>query len=155
MGAEPTDAREMQDHELNEVLETHAAEELDGLSIHNQRLARIQEYEEAAVSRSDPFAAVIGMGNAHLQRVFEHLGAAILDELDGRTHTVEELRELGPEIRLLVKLRNSIETDIAVQPPDAGQQAAAFPHRQKGKGLDTQLATSKRDLLPKRWMAND
>ena len=95
------------------------------------------------------------MGNAYLQRVFEHLGAAILDELDSRAHTVEELRELGPEIRLLVKLRNSIETDLSVQPPDAGQQAAAFPHSMKGKGLDTKVATGKRDLLRKRWMAND
>ena len=87
MEAEPTDAREMRDHELNEALEAHAAEELDGLSIQNQRLARVQEYEEAALARSDPFAAVIGMGNAYLQRVFEHLGAAILDELDSRrTH---------------------------------------------------------------------
>jgi hypothetical protein len=155
MQAEPTDAREMRDDELNEALEAHATEELDGLSIQNQRLARVQEYEEAAVSRSDPFAAVIGMGNAYLQRVFEHLGAAILDELDSRAHTVDELREFGPEIRLLVKLRNSIETDLAVQPPDAGQQAAAFPHSRKGKGLDTKVATGKRDLLPKRWMAND
>ena len=123
----------MRDDELNEALEAHAAEELDGLSIQNQRLARIQEYEEAAVSRSDPFAAVIGMGNAYLQRVFEHLGAAVLDELDSRPHTVEELREFGPEIRLLVKLRNSIETDLAFQAPDAGQQAAAFPHQHEGQ----------------------
>lgn len=155
MGAKPTAARQMPDHELNEVLESHAAEELDGLSIQNQRLARVQEYEEAAVSRPDPFAAVIGMGNADLQRVFEHLSAAILDELDSRAHTVDELREFSPEIRLLLKLRKSIETDLAVQPPDAGQQAAAFPQRMQGTGLDIQLAAGKRDLLPKRWMAND
>ena len=154
MKAEPTNVREMPDNELNEALEAHAVEELDGLSIQNQRLARVQEYEEAALSRSDPFAAVIGMGNAHLQRVFEHLGAAILDELDSRAHTVEEFREFGPEIRLLVKLRNSIETDLAFQPPGDGQQAAAFQHSMKGNGFDTKLATRKRDLLPKGWRAN-
>src|SRR6188768_1313504 len=99
MEAERTDAREMRDHELNEALEAYTAEELDGLSVQNQRLAKIQKYEDAAVSRSDPFAAVIGMGNAYLQRVFEHLGTAILDELDTRAHTVEEFREFSPEIR--------------------------------------------------------
>jgi hypothetical protein len=140
----------MGDHELNEALETHAEDELDGLSIQNQRLAMIQEYEEAAVSRSDPFAAVIGMGNAHFQRVFEHLGAAILEELDSHPHSVQEIREFEPEIRLLVKLRNSMETDLEVQPPEAGRPAAAFPHRMTGKGLDAKVASSKRDLLPKR-----
>jgi hypothetical protein len=73
--------------------------------------------------------------------------------MDSRPHTVEELRELRPEIRLLVQLRNTIETDLAVQPPDAGQQAAAFSRSMKGNGFDTKLATSKRDLLPKRWLA--
>jgi hypothetical protein len=82
------------------------------------------------------------------------LGAAILDELDSRAHTVEELREYAPEIRLLVKLRNSVEADLAFQANDAGQQAAAIPHRKKGNGLDTKAATSKGDLLPNRWMAN-
>ena len=67
---------------------------------------------------------------------------------------VDELRELSPEIRLLVKLRKSIETDLAIQPPDAGRQVAAFPPSLKGKGLDTRLATGNRDLLPKRWTGN-
>ena len=94
------------------------------------------------------------MGNASFQRIFEHLGAALLDELDSRDHTVAELREYEPEIRLLVKLRNSIETDLDPQLPEAGQQAAAFPRPMKSKGLRTKVATSKRDLLPKRWMGN-
>jgi hypothetical protein len=154
MEAERTDARETRYQELNEALEVNSVEELDGLNIQNQRLARVQEYEEAAVSRSDPFAAVIGMGSASFQRIFEHLGAAILDELDGRAHTFEELRELTPEIRLLVKLRDAIEKDFEVQAPDADQQAAALPRLRKSKGRDTKVATSKRDLLPKRWMGN-
>ena len=154
METEPTDTRKMRDDQLNEALETDAAEELDGLSIRNQRLARIQEYEEAAVSRIDPFAALFGFGNADFQRIFDLLSAAIFDELDSRGHTIEVLRELAPEIRLLVKLRNSIALDLAVQPPDAGQQAAAFPRSMNGKGLDTKAATSKRDLLPKRWPGN-
>lgn len=154
METEPTDARMMRDDELNEALAAHAAEELGGLSIENRRLERIQEYEEAALSRPDPFAAVIGLGNASLQRVFEHLGKALLDAMDGHPHTVDELRELSPEIRLLVKLRKLIETDLAIQPSDAGQQVAAFPHAMQGKRLDTKIATGKRDLLPRRWTRN-
>ncbi len=150
MEVEPGDARKMRDYELNEALEADGPEILDGLSMQNQRLARVQEYEEAAVARPDPFAAVIGMGNAYFQRVFEHLGAALLDELDCRAHTVEELREFGPDIRLLVKLRNAIETDLAVQLPDAGQQAMTSQHRMQGNGLDTRMATRKRDLMAKR-----
>ena len=72
------------------------------------------------------------MGNAYFQRIFEHLGAAILDELDSRAHTVEELRELAPEIRLLVKLRNSIETDLAFQGTNIDPPAAARPSGMKG-----------------------
>jgi hypothetical protein len=154
MESEPTDARKMPDHELNEALDAHAAEELDGLSMQNQRLARIEEYEEAAVSRSDPLAAVIGMGNAYLQRIFEHLGAAVLDELDSHAYTVEEFRELSPEIRLLAKLRKLIETDLELQPPDAGQQAAAFLPGSNGKRLDTRATNGKRELPPKRWLGN-
>jgi hypothetical protein len=149
MEMEPMEVGKMRDHELNEALEAHAAED-DELSVQNERLAKIQEYEEAALSRSDPFGAVLGMGNATLQRIFEHLGAAILEEMDSRPHTLEELREFEPGIRLMVKLRNCVETDLALQPPDAAQQAA-FRHHMNGQRLDTKLAAGKRDLLPKRW----
>lgn len=154
MDAESNDASKMRDQQLNESLEAHGQDDLDGLSIRNQRLARIQEYEEAAVSRPDPFAAVIGMGNASLQRVFEHLGAAIVEELDSRPHTVGEIRELEPEIRLLVKIRNSIETDLAVQTSDAERPATAFPPTRPAKGI-TNGPVRTRDLVPKRWMGND
>jgi hypothetical protein len=122
----------MSDDELNEALEVHRAEEFDGLSLQNQRLAIIQEYEEAALLRADPFAAVIGMGNAYLQRIFEHLGAAVLDELDTRAPGIAELRELVPEIRLLTKLRNAIQTDLAFQATNTGPPAAACPSGMKG-----------------------
>jgi hypothetical protein len=153
MEAEPTDSRAMQDDALNKALDAPTAEDLDGLSIQNQRLARIQEFEETAIARSDPLAAVLGIGNASLQRMFEHLGAALLDELDSHPHTVEELRELEPEMRLLVKLRKSIETGIALQSLGTDQQPA-FPHNTRGKSRDTKLTTGKRDLLPKRWTEN-
>src|SRR4051794_3927096 len=119
MTLEPTRATEMQNHELNEALDADAAEDLDGLSIKNQRLARIDEYEESAVSRSDPLAAVIGMGSAVLQRVFEDLGAAVLEVLDTHPHTLDNLRELTPEIRLMLSLRNAIEKDLDIQTHDA------------------------------------
>jgi hypothetical protein len=134
MEAKLIDARPVPDYVLNEALDAHAVDELDGLSIQNQRLAKIQEYEEASLLRTDPFAAVLGMGNASMQRIFEHLGAAILEELDGRPHTVEEFRELAPEIRLLAILRRSIETEFVVQRSDATQQAAAF-NGMKGNGF--------------------
>ncbi len=153
MDTEPNDPAEMQDQALNEALESPAAEDLDGLSIQDRRLAKVDEYEDAALSRADTFAAMIGIGNASLQRVFEHLGAALLGELDSRAHTLEEIREYRPEIGLMVKLRKSIETDLEFHFPDAGQQGAAFSRRIQN-GLDNKVATRKRELLPKRWMDN-
>jgi hypothetical protein len=154
MEAESSDTRQRRDQELNEGLEAYAAEELDGLSIQNQRLARVQEYEEAAVSRPDPFAAVIGMGNADLQRIFDHLSTAILDVMDSRKHSVDELREFSPDIRLLLKLRKSIETDLAVQTPDVEQPAASFAANMTAKGI-TNEAIRKHGLVPKHWFKND
>src|SRR4051794_37868454 len=63
-----SDVRDAHDSELNEPLETNVADDPEGLSIQNQRLARILEYEEAALARMDPLAAVIGIGNAYFQR---------------------------------------------------------------------------------------
>lgn len=151
MEAEPTDAREMLDYKLSEALESHAEDELDGLSIQNRRLGRIQEYEDVCLARPDPYAAIIGMGTSSLQRVFEHLGNALLDELDSHTHKLEEVREYTPEIRLLVKLRNAIEADLEFQSADTEPPATAFPHNRKSTGQDTKVPTSQRDLLPKRW----
>ena len=92
MDMEPTNTDAVSDQELNAALEAHAAEDYDGLSIRNQRRARIQEYEESALSRLDPFAAVIGLGNVIFQSIIEHLGAAILDELNSKAPTLEEMR---------------------------------------------------------------
>jgi hypothetical protein len=119
-----------------------------------QLAQRIDEYEEAAVSRPDPFAAVIGMGAAFCQRIFEHVGTAVLEELDSQPHSVEEIREYEPVFNLLIKFRKSVEADLAFQAHYAGQQSAAIPKRKKGNRLETKAATGKRDLLPKRWMAN-
>lgn len=143
------------DYELNEALEADLAQESDGLTIQNQRLARIQEYEESALSRIDPLDAVIGIGNASFQRVFEHLGAAVLEELDSHAHTVDEFRKIGPEIRLLVKLRNTIETDLAVQSHNAAQQEMPFRHGPRDNGPSSKLAARMHELLPKRSRMND
>ena len=154
MDPERADAHKIQDDELNEALETDPAEERDGLSIQNQRLARIQEYEEAAISRPDSQAAVIGMGSASFQRMFEHLSEAIVNRLDSYPHTLEEVRELSPEMRLALKLWSTVETDLTLQTSDTGQQATAFPPSRNGTRLDTNLTTNKRGLVPKRWSGN-
>ena len=146
---------QVHDHELNEALEKDAGQELDGLSIRNQRLARILEYEEAALSRSDPHAAVIGMGNAQLQRICEHVGDAVLERWDAHTPTVEEIRELSPQIRLMVAMRKMMDTDLAFQSEDFQQQAAAFPHSAKRKGITNHVGSSQRGLVAKRWAEND
>ena len=93
------------------------------------------------------------MGAADLQRVFEHLSGAILTELDSRDHTVDELREFGPDIRLLLKLRKSVEMDLAIQKPDDEQPASAFPANKKGNGV-AKKAIRRKGLLPNHWTGN-
>jgi hypothetical protein len=126
MSVKHNSANTLPDYVLNEVLDPRAPGDLDGLSIKNQRLARIQEYEEEAISRENPFEAVIGMGNASLQRVFEQYGQALIDAFEGRDPTLEEMRQYSSDIRLLLKVRKSIETDIALQTAHADQSASAF-----------------------------
>jgi hypothetical protein len=151
MEVKPTEARAKEDLELNNAFEAHATEELDALSIRSERMERIDEYEESALSRSDPLAAVIGIGNVTFQRSFEEYGAAILDEINRGAHTLEALRELEQDIRLLVKMRNCIEKDIDVQSRLAGQEEAAISQKTASKSLSGKLAMGHRDLLPKRW----
>jgi hypothetical protein len=145
-----TDKHEKLDQELNAALETHSEDELDGLGIRNQRRARIDEYEERAVAHPEPLAALIGMGNADFQRIFEHASTAVLEELDSHPHTVEEIRELAPDIRLLIKLRDSMEWDLEGGSPDGEQPVAAVPAGRKAKGLPG-VTGGKSQLLPKRW----
>ena len=155
MDVQPTNAHKMLDHELNKALDAQSPEDRDGLSIQYQRLAKVQEYEEAALARSNPFAAIIGMGNAHFQRVFEHLGAALLDELDARPNTIAEIREVEPEIRLLLKVRSAMETDLEVGAAEFNQQAVAFPSAVQRKALEAKCATSKRDHPSRHWAGRD
>ncbi len=136
MEPQQTDLHAMEDHELNQALER--AEELDGLSLQHQRLARIQEYEELALARSDPFAAVLGMGTSHLAKLFEHLGKAVLDDLESQAPTLTALREVGPEIRLLLKLRSAMETDLEFQHHVMGEQPMALPGTTRNGTLNKQ-----------------
>jgi hypothetical protein len=120
------------DGELNRALNIDDADVRDQQTLRNQRLARIQEYEESALIRRDPLAAVIGMGNADLQRIFESLGTAVLEQIESGSKSIEEFRELGPEIRLLVKLRKAIEVDVALQALETEQQPSRLPRALKG-----------------------
>ena len=131
-------------------LREDADEVLDGLSIEDRRRARIDEYEESAVSRADPGAALLGMGTANLQRVAEQLGLAILDELENQPPTIDAFRELGPEIRMLAKIHSVVATDVAFQKMDVGHSNSS-PHRKKGITLDASTSAGKRQILPKRW----
>ena len=45
-----TEAHHVQDNEFDQLSETDVAEDLEGLSMQNQRLSRVLEYEEAAVA---------------------------------------------------------------------------------------------------------
>jgi hypothetical protein len=56
-----------------------------------------------------------------------------LEQIKVGSKSIEELRELGPEIRLLVKIRKAIETDVALQSLEAEQQPTAFP-RPRNRG---------------------
>jgi hypothetical protein len=139
----------MPDEELDKSLKLDDADEYDDLTIRNQRLARIQEYEESAVTRRDPLAAIIGIGNADFQRMFETLGTAILEQIEAGSKSIKELRELGPDIRLLVKIRKAIETDVALQTLAAEQQPSALPRRLKSKELEARSGGSFKHRLPR------
>ena len=138
------------DAELDKALNLNDAEVCGDLTIRNQRLARIQEYEESAVTRPDPLAAIIGIGNADFQRIFEHLGTAILEQIEAGSKSIEEFRELGPEIRLLVKIRKAIETDVALQSLEAEQQPTAFPRPRNLKELEGRPNSPFKRGLPSR-----
>ena len=153
MEAEPN-ADEILDDELTTSLESYSATDLGELSISNQRLAKIDEYEERALARTDPFEAVIGMGSADLQRIFEYMSAAILAQLESQAPTLEGIREVAPVIRILVKVRTAIETDLPFQDADAGWQAANKARSKIGKGIGPKFAASTHDQLPKRWQPN-
>jgi hypothetical protein len=140
--------RAVRDDELDSALNLENADDLDELNIRNQRVARILDYEESAVARRDPFAAIIGMGNADMQRMCEYVGAAILERLDCGTKSIEEIREVSPEMRLLVKMRKSIETDLALHLLEGEQQPTAYPHRRSNNDLEIKPVS--RRSLPRR-----
>jgi hypothetical protein len=151
MDANGTNARKISDHELNEALEAHALEDVDGLSIKNQRLASIQEYEEAALARSNPFAAVLGMAGSQMQQISEYLGAAIIAEFESRGGSLEVIRELRPEMGLQIKLIKLAQTDLLFQLAETEPQSNLYRHGSKGKGISSNLASTKHVKLPKRW----
>jgi hypothetical protein len=146
------DLHALEDDELNHALER--AEELDGLNLQHQRLARIQEYEELALARTDPFGAVLGMGTSYLAQVFEHLGKAVLDELENQPTMLTALREVGPDIRLLLKLRSAIETDLDFQNQVSGEQPMGLSGPTKNGALK-QAGRRPRGMVSLRPRSND
>jgi hypothetical protein len=154
MESKPTDTAPIRDDELNAALEEHVVEDLDHLDSRNLRLARVQEHEEESISRSNPFAAMIGWGTADLQRVFDCYSRVILHEIDNR-NTLAEIRELNPDIRLLLKLREAIETDLEFAFADDGQPPAFCTKRIQDHEVASRAPTGKRNLIPKRWTGNN
>jgi hypothetical protein len=152
MEPQRTDLHALDDYELNQTLERD--EELDGLSIQQQRLARIQEYEELALARRDPFAAILGMGTCYLAQVFEHLGKKLWDELESQPPTLTALREVSPEIRLLLKVRSAMETDLEFQEHVRGEQPMALSGPTKNGALK-QAVRRQRGVVSHRPRSND
>ncbi len=150
MDGKPNNPREMDDHELDQAIHLDAAEDADGLSIRNQHLAKIQECEEAALARRDPFSAVGGLGATYLQQIYLHLGHAVVDTLESGSGSLEEIRDLKSEIGLLVKLRKSIETDIALHHRELEQETIALPRTRHGEHRDPQRADPFRRGLPRK-----
>jgi hypothetical protein len=129
-----------------------AAEILDDLSMQDRRRAKIDEYEEAAVSRSDPSDAVAGMGNANLLRVTERLTPAVLETLDSEPPTIDVAREIAPVVRLMIRVQALVDSDRAMERMEGGRDSLSY--RKKGIALDVDRNSTDRLLAPKRWSAN-
>ena len=123
------------DSELSEALDSPGEKEVAGLDLRAQRSARIDEYEEEAVRRSNPYAAMIGTGTAYLQRILEPYCQAIIEQLNSGSGSIDDVRELTPDIKIVLKLHNAVEADHEFQADEAGDQARAFPHGAARKGL--------------------
>ena len=134
-----TDPQALQDQDLNQALEMDE-EELDGLSLQQRRLARIQEYEEEALARIDPLAAVVGMGTVYLAQLFEYFAKAVVDEFKTQPPTLALCRELTPQVRLLAKLRSAIDTDFEFQQHNIGEQTVALRRATSNRPLAKQTA---------------
>jgi hypothetical protein len=152
METKRTDLHDMEDHELNQALER--AEELDGLCLQHQRLARIQDYEDLALARSNPIAAVRGMGTSYLAQIFEYLGKAVLDDLESRTPTLTALREVSPEIRVLLKLRLAMEADLEFQHHVIGEQPMALPGTTRNGTLNKQAGRRQSGVVSRHPRSN-
>jgi hypothetical protein len=124
-------------------------EELGGLSVQNHRLARIAEFEEDALARPNPYAAVIGFGCADLQRVLGHYSKALLQQLESREHTWEEIRELEPTVRLLLKLQAAVALDLAVDSETNERPPSKARKSRKPKGISLRAKPNGRERLPK------
>jgi hypothetical protein len=153
MESQRKDPQRIEDYELVQALERD--EDLGGLSIHHQRLARIHEYEELSLARSEPCAALLGMGTSHFAKLFELLGKAVLDDLESQTPSLSALREVGPEIRLLLKIRSAIEADFAFQQEVIGEQAMALPRATRNGALDKRPFRFQRGVVPRHPRPND
>ncbi len=142
-----TDPQALQDQDLNQALEMDE-EELDGLSLQQRLLARIQEYEEEALARIDPLAAVVGMGTVYLAQLFEYFAKAVVDEFKTQPPTLALCRELTPQVLLLAKLRSAIDTDFEFQQHNIGEQTVALRRATSNGPLAKQTAHHQSRLVP-------
>jgi hypothetical protein len=138
----------IEDLALNDALDEHGRGELDGLSMEQQREARILEYEEVAVEQSDPFEAITGMQNASLARIFERLSAAVVKELNSKNHSLQDIREYTTEIKSLVQIQRNIELDRSLNLALAGCTGPLPQRRRIGTSVSSvnrpNMATARR-----------
>jgi hypothetical protein len=78
------------------------------------RAEAINDYENDALARPDSIDRVLGMASASLQRLFEFVYAAVREETLG-SPSIETVRELESEIRLLIALRRQVVLDRAIR----------------------------------------
>jgi hypothetical protein len=73
------------------------------------------DFKRQALSRPSKNGKLSGSMTTFLQWIGAEMGAAIVEELDIHPHTVEDFRELHPEIRLLVKVADVINKDLQLE----------------------------------------
>jgi hypothetical protein len=138
--------------DFDEPLQPLPDEGLDRASVRSHRAARIDEFEAAAIRRPNSYGAMIGAGTADLQRIFERLSEAVSHQLDAEAPTLVECRSLEPTIRLLLRLREGVALDLAVQDQTDEYSSASSLKRPKPKGITLTPKSRSRDRSANDWM---
>jgi hypothetical protein len=96
-----------------------------------KRKALIDAFQQEALERADPFAAIAGYDTGVLMQVYGEVAAAVEQELEAAHPTIEDIRALSPEFTLLVKLRNAISLDLVLQNEHENVNARITPETRK------------------------